>query len=186
MTCTKRLRILFFTLSLSLFFPKQKRAWGGWCLIPLRVLELGDQPGWSPGWWASPCPGAESRALNHHGAQGACAGAPRVGISGPCSSAPGGKLLPIAQLWWGVVLVVYVVCAFFFFFLRSQDHFSFPLRVKTKGKNSWEIKWHWRNTVSDSQSRLGFLLFHQKDVLRRAGRSGKPAGHQHPAVPHWP
>lgn len=34
MTCTKRLRILFFTLSLSLLFPKQKRAWGGWCLIP--------------------------------------------------------------------------------------------------------------------------------------------------------
>ena len=180
MTCTKRLRILFFTLSLSLFFPKQKRAWGGWCLIPLRVLELGDQPGWSPGWWASPCPGAESRALNHHGAQGACAGALRVGISGPCSPRHGGKLLPIAWLWLGAVL--YVV----FFFLGARITSPSLLGWKQRERTPGEIKWSWRNAVSDSQSWPGFLLFHQKDVLRRPGPSGKPAGHQHPAVPHWP
>lgn len=146
MTCTKRLRILFFTLSLSLLFPKQKRAWGVWCLIPLRVLERGDQPGWSPGWWASPCPGAESRALNHRGAQGAA--------SQPCTSAvqesrelasvaPNlpfvGEICLLMGCEWGGVL--YVV-----FFLSSQDHF-FPLRLKTKGKNSWgdEVKFgeHW-------------------------------------------
>lgn len=134
----------YFSLPFSLFlsfFPKQKRAWDRWCLISPGP-ELGDQPGWSPGWWASPCPGAESRALNHHGAQEPPVREPCEGIGGPYFSLLG-KAPAYCPAVTGVVLVLYVVgfCfCFCFFSWGARITSPSPLRVKTKGKNSWEIK----------------------------------------------
>ena len=126
---------------------------------------------------------------------------PRTGVKGSeppwspgnmCRSPASGHQWPLISPSWGKALAYGpavngsspLCCVFFFLGARitSPSLLGWKQRERTPG----EINWSWRNAVSDSQSWPGFLLFHQKDVLRRAGPPGKPAGHQHPAVPHWP
>lgn len=135
MTCTKRLRILFFTLSLSLLLPKQKRAWGGWCLIP---LERGGS--------ARPITSLVGQSLHRHRVQ-------RPEPPWRWSCQPASRPRPASPRWWwkapahcwavdGHVLNAVL-------FLRNQDHF-FPLRVKTKGKDAWGDETKFGDTDSSS------------------------------------
>lgn len=127
----------FSLFSLSLFFPKQKRAWDGWCSI-LRS-------------WArrsarlitrlvgKSLPRSRVGGLNHHGAQGACVGALR-GHRWPLLLPSWGKLLPIARLWRVVlVLMLWVFVFAFVFFPEEPDHFSFPLRWKQRERTPGKL-----------------------------------------------
>lgn len=135
---------------------------------------------------ASPCIGAQSRPQNHGRAPAprsrptlylCCAHTPRAGIGGPQSLPRWEKLLPVAGLWTGVFFMLW--------FLSSQDYFS--LCVKTKGENTCG-RWGkvWRTSALIGSPNLFFLLFHEENVLGRAGPSEKLAVHQHPAASPWP
>lgn len=134
---------------------------------------------------ASPCTGAKSRTVSHHRAHRAagqpnprhCVQALGAGALGPSYLPHRGKLLAVARLRPGV--------SFTFCFLNGQGYFISSGEnkgEKTPGGGEAKVEC----PDSDSQPSPGSLLFWEGNVLGRAGPSGKPAGHQHTALPQWP